>query len=188
MTPAWAKRREDLLSDCVVSPDVFHHMMDRLDDFVAPYQHALETEAGQRNVHLYLRGLRSHVPRKNVEDIATLVDGERLVLQEFIGSAPWDHRPLVRVLVGPVVDQLGELDGIIAFDPSSFPKRGTPSVGVKRQWGRHRGKVDHCQVGVFMGYGSRHDHAVLDFRLSFPQDWDRDAQRRAECHVPPEVR
>jgi SRSO17 transposase len=188
MTPAWAKRREELLSDCVVSPDVFHHMVDRLGDFVAPYQHALETEAGQRNVHLYLQGLLSHVPRKNVEDIATLVDVERLVLQEFIGTVPWDHRPLVRVLVGQVVDQLGEPDGIIAFDPSSFPKRGTHSVGVKRQWCSHRGKVDNCQVGVFMGYVSRHDHALLDFRLSFPQDWARDAPRRAECHVPPEVR
>ncbi len=128
------------------------------------------------------------MPRKNAEDIATLVDVERLVLQEFIGTAPWDHRPLVRVLVWQVVEQLGEPDGIIAFDPSSFPKRGTHSVGVKRQWCSHRGKVDNCQVGVFMGYVSRHDHALLDFRLSLPADWARDVQRRAECHVPPEVR
>jgi hypothetical protein len=48
MTPAWAQRQKDLLSDCVVSPDVFHHMLDRLGDFVAPYQHVLETETGQR--------------------------------------------------------------------------------------------------------------------------------------------
>src|SRR2546427_674577 len=108
MTPTWAQRQKDLLRDCVVSPDVFHHMVDRLGDFVAPYQHALKTEAGQRNVHLYLQGLLSHLPRKNAEDIATLVDVERLVLQEFIGTAPWDHRPLVHVLVGQVVDQWGE--------------------------------------------------------------------------------
>ena len=95
MTPAWAQRQEELLSDCVVSPDVFHHMVDRLGEFVVPYQHALETEAGQRNVHLYLQGLLSHLPRKNAEDIATLVDVERLVIQDFIGTAPWDHRPLV---------------------------------------------------------------------------------------------
>ena len=103
MTPAWAQRQEDLLSDCVVSPDVFHHMVDRLRDFVVPSQHALATEAGQRNVHLYLAGLLSHLHRKNAEQIAALVDVERLVLQEFIGTAPWDHRPLVRVLVGEVV-------------------------------------------------------------------------------------
>jgi hypothetical protein len=188
MTPAWAQRQKELLSDCVVSPDVFHHMVDRLGDFVAPSQHALETEAGQRNGHLYLQGLLSHLPRKHAEDIATLVEVERLVLQEFIGTAPWDHRPLVRMLVGQVVDQVGEPDGIIAFDPSSFPKRGTHSVGVKRQWCSHRGKVDNCQVGVFMGYVSSHDHALLDFRLALPEDWAWDEQRRAECHVPPEVR
>ncbi len=187
-TPAWAQRQKALLSDCVVSPDVFHHMVDRLGAFVVPYQHALETEAGQRHMPLYLQGLLSHLPRKNAEDIATLVDVERLVLQAFIGTAPWDHRPLVRVLVGHVADQVGEPDGIIAFDPSSFPKRGTHAVGVKRQWCSHRGKVDNCQVGVFMGYVSRHDHALLDFRLSLPADWAYDEQRRAECHVPPEGR
>jgi SRSO17 transposase len=117
------------------------------------------------SLHLYLEGLLSHLDRKNAEDIAALVDVERLVLQEFIGTTPWDHRPLVQVLVGQVVHRLGEPDGIIAFDPSSFPKRGTHSVGVKRQWRGHRGKVDNCQVGVFMGYVSRHDHALLDFRL-----------------------
>jgi DDE superfamily endonuclease len=188
MTPAWAQRQEELLRDCIVSPDVFDSMVDRLRAFVVPYQHALESEAGQRHVHLYLQGLLSHLPRKNAEQIAALVDVERWVMQDFIGTAPWDHRPLVRVLVGQVVERLGEPDGIIAFDPSSFPKRGMHSVGVKRQWCGHRGKVDNCQVGVFMGYVSHHDHALLDFRLSLPEDWARDEQRRQVCHVPPEVR
>src|SRR5499426_35890 len=149
MTPAWAQRQEALLRDCIVSPDVFDHMVERLRNFVVPYQHALETEAGKRNVYLYLQGLLSHLPRKNAEDIASLVDVERLVLQEFIGTAPWDHRPLIKVLVREVVEQLGEPAGVIAFDPSSFPKRGTHSAGVKRQWCGHRGKVDNCQVGVY---------------------------------------
>src|SRR5262247_2318806 len=188
MTLAWAQRQEALLRDCIVSPDMFNHMVDRLRDFVVPYQHALGTEASQRNVHLSLVGLLSHLDGKNAETIATFVDVERLVIQAFIGTAPWDHRPLIQVLVGQVVERLGEPDGIIAFDPSSFPKRGTHAVGVKRQWCSHRGKVDNCQVGVFMGYVSRHDHALLDFRLSLPEEWARDAQRRAECHVPPEVR
>ena len=87
MSPAWAQRQEELLCDCIVSPDVFNSMVDRLCDFVVPYQHALETEAGRRNVHLYSRAAVP-LPRKNVEDIATLVDVERLVLQEFIGTAP----------------------------------------------------------------------------------------------------
>jgi SRSO17 transposase len=188
MHTVWAQRREEILNDCLVSPDIFHHMVERLAEFVAPYQHVLETEAGQRNVHRYLAGLLSHLQRKNAEEIAMLVDVERQVIQDFIGTVPWDHRPLVTVLVGQVAERLGEPDGIIAFDPSSFPKRGTHSVGVKRQWCGHRGKVDNCQVGVFMGYVSRHDHALLDFRLSLPEDWAQDEQRRQACHVPLEIR
>jgi SRSO17 transposase len=117
-------------------------------------------------VHLYLVGLLSHLDRKNAETIAAFVDVERLVMQAFIGTAPWDHRPLITVLVEQVADQLGEPDGIIAFDPSSSPKRGTHSVGVKRQWWGHRGKVDTCQVGVFMGYVS-HDEGVSELLIPY---------------------
>ena len=188
MALTWAQRREVLLSDCIVSPDVFTPMIDRLAAFVMPYQQALETEAAQRNMHLSLQGLLSHLPSKNAEDITTFVDVQRQVLQAFIGTAPWDHRPLIVVLVPQVACRLGHPDGIIAFDPSSFPKRGTHSVGVKRQWCGHRGKVDNCQVGVFMGYVGDDEHALLDFRLSLPQEWARDQPRRQECHVPPQVR
>jgi len=188
MTPTWAQRREDMLSDCLVSPDVFTQMVERLGAFVVPYQQALETEADQHPMHLYLQGLLSHVDRKNAEAIAAFVDVERQIIQDFIGTVPWDHRPLVTVLVGQVAERLGAPEGIIAFDPSSFPKRGTHSVGVKRQWCGHRGKVDNCQVGVFMGYVSHHDHALLDFRLSLSEEWARDEQRRHACHVPPAVR
>jgi SRSO17 transposase len=188
MALAWAQQREELLSDCIVSPDIFNPLIDRLAAFVVPYQQALKTEAAQRNLHLYLQGLLSHLPSKNAEDIATFVDVQRQVIQEFIGSAPWDHRPLIEVLVPQVACRLGQPNGIIAFDPSSFPKRGTHSVGVKRQWCGHRGKVDNCQMGVFMGYVSDHEHALLDFRLYLPEEWTRDEQRRHACHVPPEIR
>src|SRR5437899_1946502 len=100
MTPTWAQRQEALLRDCIVFPGVFASIVDRLCDFAAPYQHCLETEAAQRNVQLYLAGLLSNLNRKNAEKIAALVDVERLVIQEFIGTAPWAHRPLMTVLVG----------------------------------------------------------------------------------------
>ena len=159
MTPTWAQRREDMWSDCLVSPDVFTQMVERLGAFVVPYQQARATEAAQHPMHLSLQGLLSHLPGKHAEDLATCVNVERPVIQDFLGTGPWDHRPLVAVVVGQVAERLGEPDGVIAFDPSSFPQRGTHAVGVKRPWGSHRGTVDHCQVGVFMAYVSRHDHA-----------------------------
>jgi hypothetical protein len=92
MRTMWALRREELLSDCLVSPGVFHQMVDRLGEFVVPYQRALETEAAHP-MHLYLQGLLSHLPGKNAEDIATLVDVERQVLQDFIGLRSWRRPP-----------------------------------------------------------------------------------------------
>ena len=97
MNPVWAQRREEVLRDCIVFPNVFTQMVDRLAEFVVPYQHVLEIEAGQRNVHLYLQGLLSHLPGKNAEDIAAFVEVERQGIQDFIGTVPWEHRPLVTV-------------------------------------------------------------------------------------------
>src|SRR5438034_9246970 len=94
MTPTWAQRREALVRDGIVSPDVFTSMVERLADFVAPYQHALGTEPSQRNVHLYLQGLLSHVDRKHAEAIAALVDVQRQVIHAFSRTAPWAHRLL----------------------------------------------------------------------------------------------
>ena len=107
MHTVWAQRREEVLSDGSVSPDVFHQMVERLGEFVVPYQQALESEAARHPMHLYLQGLLSHLPRKNAEAIATLSHVERQVIQDFIGTAPWDHRPLLTVLVGQVAERLG---------------------------------------------------------------------------------
>src|SRR5215470_5164832 len=119
MTPAWAQRREEMLSDDLVSPDVFTQMVERLGECVVPDRQALETAADPHPMHLYLQGLLSHVDRKNAEAIAAFVEVERQVLQDCIGTAPWDYRPLLTVVVGEVVEQLGEPDGIIAFDPAA---------------------------------------------------------------------
>jgi hypothetical protein len=115
MTPAWAQRQAAWLRACLVSPAVFMHMVDRLCECVVPSQQAFEPEAAQRNVQRYLQGLLSHLPRTNAEDMAALVAGARLVIQEFIGTAPWEHRPLVRVLVGQGVERLGAPDGIMGI-------------------------------------------------------------------------
>ena len=97
MHPVWAQRREEVWNDCIVSPDVFTQMVHRLGEFVVPYQHALETEVSGRHVHLSLQGLLSDLDRKNAGTSAPFVDVERQVIPDFIGTVPWDHRPLVTV-------------------------------------------------------------------------------------------
>src|SRR5215468_4927770 len=99
MTLAWAQRQAALLRDCLVSPDMFGPMVDRLGEFVVPYQQALE--AGQHRVHRYLAGLLSYLNRKNAETIAALGDVEPQVIQDFIGTVSWHHRPFINVTVWP---------------------------------------------------------------------------------------
>ena len=91
-------------------------------------------------------------------------------------------------LARQVGQELGEEDGIIVFDPSAFPKQGKKSVGVARQWCGRLGKVDNCQVAVYMAYVSRIDHALVNARLYLPQEWASDRARRKAAGVPKEVR
>lgn len=126
--------------------------------------------------------------RKNVESIAYHHDEDRQTLQKFIGQYTWDHRPLVSELVRQVGAALGRVDAVLVFDPSAFAKKGTESVGVQRQWCGRLGKVENCQVGVFMAYVSAAEQALVDMRLYLPKDWARSKARRAKVGVPSEVK
>ena len=126
--------------------------------------------------------------RKTAESIAYRHDRGRHGLQHFVGSSTWDHRPLLRELARQVGREIGAADGVIIFDPSGFAKKGGASVGVQRQWLGRLGKVDNGQVGVFMAYASRHEHALVNVRLYLPQAWAQDRARRKRCGVPKSAR
>jgi SRSO17 transposase len=95
---------------------------------------------------------------------------------------------VLRELACQVGTQLGEADGVLVFDPSAHPKKGTESVGVQRQWCGRLGKIDNCQVGVYLGYVSRLEQALVDMRLYLPESWARDRKRRTKAGVPQDVR
>jgi SRSO17 transposase len=78
-------------------------------------------------------------------------------------------------------------NGVLTLDSSGFPKKGTQSCGVSRLWCGRLGKVENCQLGVFLSYACDYGHTGLDRRLYLPQDWANDPQRRAKCHVPEKV-
>ena len=171
-------RKEAMLAECEVASQVFSGVAGRLAKFVEPFAQLLRQPAQRQHATDYLNGLMSDLERKNVESIAYRHDQDRGKLQHFIGCAVWDHRPLMTELARQVGQELGEEDGIIVFDPSAFPKQGKKSVGVARQWCGRLGKVDNCQVAVYMAYVSRIDHALVNARLYLPQEWasDRAAQ------------
>ncbi len=181
-------RKAAMLAECEVAPQVFSGVAERLAKFVEPFVQLLTQPAQREHAPDYLNGLMSDLERKNVESIAYRHDQDRGKLQHFIGCAQWDHRPLMTELARQVGAELGEDDGVIVFDPSAFPKQGRKSVGVARQWCGRLGKVDNCQVAVYMAYVSRIDHALVNARLYLPQEWTRDCARRKAAGVPKEVR
>jgi SRSO17 transposase len=140
------------------------------------------------NARHYVSGLLSDLASKDAESIAYLHDRERQGMQKFIGQAPWDHKPLSAELARQVGQQLGQADGVLVFDPSSFAKYGSESVGVARQWCGRLGKVENCQVAIYLGYVSRLDHALIDFRLYLPREWTNDRKRCDKAGVPRQVR
>jgi SRSO17 transposase len=105
----------------------------------------------------------------------------------FVGQGAWDDEAIASEMRGHVAEQLGEPDGVIVLDPSAFPKKGQESCGVARQWCGRLGKVDNCQLGVFLAYVSSKGHAPLDRRLFLPEEWVDDPARRLACHVPDDV-
>jgi SRSO17 transposase len=181
-------RKEAMLAECEVAPQVFRGAVERLAKFVQPFAELLTQSAQRQHAADYTSGLISDLKRKNVESIAYRHDQDRRNLQHFIGCAQWDHKPLMMELAKQVGEELGEDDGVIVFDPSAFPKQGKQSVGVARQWCGRLGKLDNCQVAVYMGYVSRKDHALVNTRLYLPKKWASDRARRKATGVPRGVR
>ena len=181
-------RLDELLADAEVGNGLLRGLMPRLEAFLQPFLAALRTTEQQTNARQYVAGLMSDLDGKDVESIAYLHDRERQGLQKFIGQSQWDPRPLLTELARQVASDLGESDGVLVFDPSAFPKKGTASVGVQRQWCGRLGKIDNCQVGIYLGYVSRQDHALVDMRLYLPKEWANRKRRRNEVGVPRDIR
>jgi SRSO17 transposase len=177
-------RLRELMDEAVVEPDALAGMLERLERFVAPFAACLKRCEQRRHAQEYVAGLLSNLERKNVESVAYHHDQGRVALQKFIGQCAWDPQPLLAELARQVGREIGEADGVLVFDPSGFPKKGTQSVGVERQWCGRVGKVDNCQVGVYMAYVSRREHALVNLRLYLPKSWTKDQPRCQKCGVP----
>lgn len=181
-------RKQQLLDECEIPPEVFQGGIERLTAFSRPFAECLVRQEQRGHARTYLAGLVSDLERKTAESIAYRHDQERHGLQHFVGSSTWDHRPLLRELAGQVGREIGMPDGVIVFDPSGFAKKGHASVGVQRQWLGRLGKVDNGQIGVFMAYAAHREHALVDVRLYLPKTWAKDRARRKRCGIPKAVR
>jgi len=136
----------------------------------------------------WLHGLLLDGVRKCAAKLARAVPGANVQsMQQFISDSPWDHRKLIGQLQHMVAEHLADPDAVLVVDDTGFAKKGDKSVGVKRQHSGALGKVDNCQIGVFLAYISRKGNCLVDERLYLPKEWARNRSRRKEAGVPKQV-
>lgn len=136
----------------------------------------------------YLRGLISRVERKNGWQLAEeLGDSSPVNLQHFIARAEWSADEIRDDLQRYVTENLGQPEGVLVIDETGFLKKGTKSAGVKRQYSGTAGRIENCQIGVFLAYRSEKGHALIDRELYLPREWAEDAARRTEAKIPEDV-
>jgi SRSO17 transposase len=179
-------RKREIEKDAEIDPDQLAGALTRMANFIRPYAETIGRKEMQRHCLVAVKGMLSDLRRKNTESIAYRHGNHRRALQRFIGNATWGVAPLIDRLSRQVGETIGETDGVIVFDPSAFKKCGNKSVGVARQWLGRFGKIDNGQVGVFMAYASRREHALVNTRLFLPKEWADDPCRCRKAGVPEE--
>jgi SRSO17 transposase len=133
----------------------------------------------------YLRGLLSPVERKNGWQLAEVNgDATPYGVQHLLGRAVWDAEAVRDDLRAYVVQHLGDLQAVLVLDETGFLKKGQQSAGVARQDSGTAGRIENCQMGVFLAYASRQSHALLDCALYIPQAWTNDRARCQRAGIP----
>jgi SRSO17 transposase len=160
--------------------------LNALHDRIAPRFARPEVRARAGKV---LAGLLDPLERRNGWQLAEAL-GERSPdgVQRLLRTARWDAEAVRDDLRAYVIEHLGDAEAILVIDETGFLKKGTKSAGVARQYSGAAGRIENCQIGVFLAYASPRGHAFLDRALSLPKAWAADATRREEAGIPPEVR
>jgi SRSO17 transposase len=154
---------------------------------IEPLFHRPESRAHTRG---YLRGLLAPLEKKNGWSIAEYAGApEPKRMQRFLNLTPWDADRLRHVLVGYAMEHFADERAVLIADPTGFAKKGRKSAGVQRQYSGTLGRIDNCQIGVFLAYATPDGHRMLlDRELYLPEhSWIADRERCREAGVPDEV-
>lgn len=156
-----------------------------LDALLRRIRPHFKTEHSFNRAKAYLQGLLSSAERKNTWQLAEVLgDKTPYALQQFLYRSLWDANALRDELRNLVVETLGEKEGVLVVDETGFIKKGTHSAGVQRQYSGTAGRIENCQVGVFLSYASSKGHAFLDRALYLPRSWIEDPLRCQKADIP----
>ena len=142
----------------------------------------------RERVLAYVGGLLAPLERKNSWTLAERA-GEAVPdgMQRLLMSADWDADAVRDDVRGYVVEHLGEAAGVLVVDETGFLKKGTKSAGVARQYSGTAGRIENCQIGVFLGYATGAARTFLDRELYLPNAWTQDRDRCREAGIGDEV-
>jgi SRSO17 transposase len=153
---------------------------------LAPY---FERAEPRQRAMAYLRGLLSPAERKNSWQLAEVSgDATPYGFQHLLRRALWDPDAVRDELRTYVIQHLGDPNGVLAIDETSFLKKGQHSAGVARQYSASAGRIENCQIGVFLGYAGRLGHVLLDRELYLPKTWTDDPSRCRQAGIPEDRR
>ena len=172
-----------------MDPAMFADARWRLAEFHGRFAPLFGRPEARRRSEQSLRGLVvQQTDRRNAENLAEAIPGATpRALQRFLTEAPWEAEAVIAALQASVADRLTAPDAVFVLDETGFPKQGTKSVGVARQYCGTLGKIANCQVGVFVAYTSLLGTALVDHRLYLPERWASDRDRRVAAGVPKAV-
>lgn len=161
---------------------------DEIEALTARVRPHFRRGAGHQHAGAYVRGLLGTVERKNGWQLAEHA-GHRhpRTIQRVLDRSAWDADAVRDDLREQVIEELGDAEGVLVVDETGFLKKGAKSCGVARQYSGTAGRIENCQIGVFLGYASPKGRAGIDRALYLPRDWADDAERRAEARVPEAV-
>jgi SRSO17 transposase len=153
---------------------------------LAPY---FERAEPRQRALAYLQGLLSPAERKNSWQLAEM-KGEATPygFQHLLRRARWDADALRDKLRCYIVDHLRDPEAVLVIDETGFLKKGRHSAGVTRQYSGTAGRIENCQIGVFLAYASRHGHTLLDRELYLPEEWTNDRSRCQQAGIPEDRR
>jgi SRSO17 transposase len=172
----------------LMNPDEIDPCAAEFEAFQARFAHLFVRSEPREAARQYLRGLLAPVPRKNCWQMAEAMgQKDPQALQRLLFGAQWEADAVRDELQAFVIERFGEPGGIGIVDETGFLKKGTKSVGVKRQYSGTAGKIENCQVGVFLTYCTGRGSTFLDRRLYLPEDWCQDLVRRRAARVPEQV-
>jgi SRSO17 transposase len=144
--------------------------------------------AARATAAAYLQSLLSTVERKNSWQLAEAAGlANPYPFQHLLGRAHWEADGMRDAHRQHVLASLGQEDAVLAIDETGFIKKGDRSAGVARQYCGASGKLDNCQVGVFLSWQTAQGHALIDRALYLPQEWTDDPARCAQAGIPEEV-